>query len=56
MPFDHDQAVELALIRITCPWCERDLRPCNLRQHIAHAHFAQLSIYDAGEPQPRAAA
>lgn len=55
MPFDHEQAVELALVRRKCPWCDRWLRPCNMRQHVAHAHFYQLTIYDVLEPQEQAA-
>lgn len=55
VPFDHEQAVELALVRRKCPWCDRWLRPCNMRQHVAHAHFYQLTIYDVLEPQEQAA-
>jgi hypothetical protein len=34
------------LTRRPCPWCGRELRPCNLARHIAAAHFRQLTIDD----------
>jgi hypothetical protein len=37
-----------------CPWCERELRPCNLNRHIAARHFRQMTIDDYDElGQPR---
>ncbi|HEY2570186.1 MAG TPA: hypothetical protein VGI27_01870 [Solirubrobacteraceae bacterium] len=45
--------------RHPCPWCERRLRPCNLKRHISAQHFRQLSIDDelracfaCGKPVP----
>jgi hypothetical protein len=35
--------------RRRCGWCERELRPCNMRRHIAAQHFRQLTIYDVLE-------
>lgn len=35
-----------ALLRVRCPWCDRDLRPCNLKRHIDATHFRQLTIDD----------
>jgi hypothetical protein len=32
--------------RRRCGWCERELRPCNMRRHVAAQHFRQLTIYD----------
>jgi len=29
-----------------CEWCERRLRPCNMRRHVEAAHFRQLTIFD----------
>lgn len=43
---DPMRAVLCARMRRPCPWCERQLRPCNLSRHIAAQHHAQLTIYD----------
>ena len=45
--FDSETAALLALIKRKCPWCERELRPCNLDRHIAKEHFRQLTIDEA---------
>jgi hypothetical protein len=52
VPFDHEQAVELAAVRQSCPWCERVLRPCNLSRHIAAQHYRQLTIFDLLQYDP----
>lgn len=33
-----------AAITRKCPWCTRQVRPCNLSRHVSAAHFHQLSI------------
>ena len=35
-----------SLTRRKCPWCPRQLRPCNLDRHIAAEHFRQLTLDD----------
>ena len=40
-------------VRKPCPWCEVELRPCNLTRHIAARHFRQLTIYDVLDRPPR---
>lgn len=35
-----------SLTRRSCPWCEAELRPCNLDRHIAAKHFRQLTLDD----------
>jgi hypothetical protein len=47
-----------SLTRRPCPWCERQLRPCNLSRHISARHFHQLTIDDelrAAQNEKRAA-
>ena len=39
-----------------CPWCGRKLRPCNMTRHIDAAHFRQMTIFDALDPDGRARA
>jgi hypothetical protein len=38
------------LTRRRCPWCERELRPCNMGRHIAARHHRQMTIYDVLPP------
>jgi hypothetical protein len=33
-----------AAVRTRCVWCQRTLRPCNLRRHISATHYRQLTI------------
>ena len=43
------------MTRRKCLWCERELRPCNMRRHVAARHFRQLTIFDVlGESPGRA--
>lgn len=54
MKFSRESAVEAewasecgqrgALTRVRCTWCERRLRPCNMRRHVDAAHFKQLTV------------
>jgi hypothetical protein len=37
-------AMACALIRRKCPWCDRELRPCNMARHVDAAHFHQLTV------------
>jgi hypothetical protein len=46
MPFDSEQAIELALARVRCPWCQISIRPCNFDRHVLSRHFQQLTVYD----------
>lgn len=46
MTFTSEQAMDLATIRVRCPWCDGRYRPCNLRRHIERVHHRQLTIYD----------
>jgi hypothetical protein len=43
-----------SMTRRPCPWCKRELRPCNMRRHIAAAHFRQLTIDDVLDDDGRA--
>lgn len=44
-------ALQAALIRVRCTWCERELRPCNMRRHVDAAHFKQLTVDDVLQAQ-----
>lgn len=42
------------LTRRRCPWCERELRPCNIARHIAARHFRQMTIDEMLDSLPAA--
>lgn len=42
--------IAAGLERRRCLWCERELRPCNMRRHVEARHFRQLTIYDVLGP------
>jgi hypothetical protein len=46
MTFTTEQAIELALQRVRCPWCQELHRPCNFDRHVLSRHFQQLTVYD----------
>jgi hypothetical protein len=41
--------------RRRCAWCERELRPCNMKRHVTARHHRQLTIYDELDRERRAA-
>jgi hypothetical protein len=51
-----DRFIEASLRRSKCAWCERELRPCNMRRHVDAAHFHQLTVDEAlAEREPEGA-